>query len=118
MEESILSADELYIADDLYESLTEEKQKILSNMSQMNLDKLHNDKSNKLNKLKLLLYQKFLNILFVILAQNFQGNLKQAMEKLKLGKIRGYKIQTNNKVNYFPFKFDRNLNFLNFTSSL
>jgi hypothetical protein len=92
------------IFEDFYESLGYEKQQLLSQIKlQQDNSKLQNIKSegnNKMNKLKLLLYQKFLNILFSIIGLNIRRGLKEFYENCKFLKIKtmGFKLDSNNKV--------------------
>jgi hypothetical protein len=113
MENDILEYDgecdnkEILIVDDFYESLTTQKTKLLKQLnSQSNfsnnheIDGLKNENKIKFNKIKLLLYQKLLNIFFSILGSNLKKEFKNFWEKLKFTKIKilGYKIDSENKV--------------------
>lgn len=80
------SDDDDLVVEDTYESV--ETSKILAQISQIESSNAKNslknlDKKNKssLNKLRLLLYQKFLNIVFSILAQNVRKIIKDFKEK-------------------------------------
>lgn len=95
----------IYAYDDDYESLVEDKRKILSQISMSNDDRindLRNENKSKLNKLKLLLYQKFINIVFSIIGLNLRKEFRIFVEKTKFLKIKhlGYKLETNNKVSH------------------
>ena len=94
---SQISDDDL-VVEDTYESV--ETSKILAQISQLessNAQLKNLDKKNKssLNKLRLLLYQKFLNILFSILKQNLRKIIKDFKEK----SIKNF----NNKNKYILF---------------
>ena len=90
------------VIEDTYESI--ETSKMLEQLSQMESSSLnvnntlkYLDKKNKtsLNKLRLLLYQKFLNIIFSILSQH----LKKIIKELKQKSIKNF----NNKNKYILF---------------
>jgi len=98
---------EILIVDDFYESLTVQKTKLLEQLnSQSNfsnnqeINELKHENKIKFNKIKLLLYQKLLNIFFSILGSNLKKAFKNFWEKMKLTKIKipGYKIDSENKV--------------------
>jgi hypothetical protein len=90
------------VIEDTYESI--ETSKMLEQLSQMESSSLnvnntlkYLDKKNKtsLNKLRLLLYQKFLNIIFSILSQH----VKKIIKELKQKSIKNF----NNKNKYILF---------------
>ena len=90
------------VIEDTYESI--ETSKMLEQLSQMESSSLnvnntlkYLDKKNKtsLNKLRLLLYQKFLNIIFSILSQH----VKEIIKELKQKSIKNF----NNKNKYILF---------------
>ena len=90
--------------EDEYESVTQKQ--ILSQISKMDLSqsfqKLENKNKKSMNKLKLLLYQKFLNILFSILSQHLKKFIRY-FNKLTFEKnpnLKGYKL--NNKKYKMP----------------
>jgi hypothetical protein len=98
---------EILIVDDFYESLTEQKKFLLNHLNsqsefinQHEFKELKNENRNKFNKIKLLLYQKFLNILFSIVGSNLKKEFKNFWEKMKFTKIKtlGYKIDSEKKV--------------------
>ena len=109
MENEILNYDdikEIYIVDDFYESLIEQKKSLLSQLQLSNNDEfeeLKNENRNKFNKIKLLLYHKLLNIFFSILGSNLKKKFRIFLEKVKFTKIKtlGYKMDSNNKVTHF-----------------
>ena len=85
------------IYEDIYESLSEEQFKIIEKINdnkKLNLIKKEND--IKLNKLKLLLYQKFINILFSVISINIRKNLKIFVENFRFYKLKslGYKLDS------------------------
>jgi hypothetical protein len=92
--------DEIY--DDIYESLGAEKQHLvtlLKSHGEANtgrLDNLRADNNNKMNKLKLLLYQKFINILFSVIGLNLRYGFKEFYENCKIMKLKckGFKLDT------------------------
>ena len=92
----------VYIIEDIYESLSEDKKEILSHLkvSDDKMNELKIENKNKFNKLKLLLYQKFLNILFSIMSSNIRKDLRIFFEKTKIFKLKnlGYNVEVNNKV--------------------
>ena len=105
------SIDEDLMYDDEYESVTQKE--ILSQISKMELtqsfQRLENKNKKSMNKLKLLLYQKFLNILFSILSQHIRKMIKN-LNKLTLEKnvnLKGYKL--NNKKYKMPIFYLKSL---------
>ncbi len=105
------SIDEDLMYDDEYESVTQKE--ILSQISKMELtqsfQRLENKNKKSMNKLKLLLYQKFLNILFSILSQHIRKMIKN-LNKLTLEKnvnLKGYKL--NNKKYKMPLFYLKSL---------
>jgi hypothetical protein len=90
--------------EDYYESISEVKKRILTSLkistNEEKLNLMKNENQNKLNKLKLLLYQKFLNFLFSTLAMNIRKEFKTFMEKTKVFRLKemGYKLESNDKV--------------------
>jgi hypothetical protein len=90
--------------EDYYESISEDKKRILTSLkistNEEKLNLMKNENQNKLNKLKLLLYQKFLNFLFSTLAMNIRKEFKTFMEKTKVFRLKemGYKLESNDKV--------------------
>jgi hypothetical protein len=82
--------------------LTEDKKEILGHLkvSENKMNELKNENKNKFNKLKLLLYQKFLNILFSIVSTNIRKDFKIFFEKTKVFKLKnlGYNLEANKKV--------------------
>lgn len=93
------------IYEDYYESISEDKKKILTclkiSANEEKLNLLKNENQNKLNKLKLLLYQKFLNFVFSTLAMNIRKEFKTFIEKTKVFRLKemGYKLESYDKVN-------------------
>ncbi len=91
--------------EDYYESISEDKKKILTclqiSANEEKLNLLKNENQNKLNKLKLLLYQKFLNFVFSTLAMNIRKEFKTFLEKTKVFRLKemGYKLESCDKVN-------------------
>ncbi len=91
--------------EDYYESISEDKKKILTclqiSANEEKLNLLKNENQNKLNKLKLLLYQKFLNFVFSTLAMNIRKEFKTFLEKTKVFRLKemGYKLESYDKVN-------------------
>ncbi len=91
--------------------MTEDKKKILSSMkistNEEKINLMKNENKNKLNKLKLLLYQKFMNILFSILGMNIRKDFKMFMEKIKVFRLKElvFKMDSNNKVNSLKIYF-------------
>ena len=91
--------------EDYYESISEDKKKILTclqiSANEEKLNLLKNENQNKLNKLKLLLYQKFLNFVFSTLAMNIRKEFKTFIEKTKVFRLKemGYKLESYDKVN-------------------
>ena len=101
------SEKEIFVIEDFYESLTGHKSNILSQLHDPNhaLEELKIENRNKFNKIKLLLYQKFLNILFSILSVNAKNNFRIFFEKVKFTKINsmGYKIDAEKKVRFYEY---------------
>jgi hypothetical protein len=108
----------IYLIEDIYESLSQ-KNNILENLKISNefID-LQKENFVKLNKLKLLLYQKFLRIIFSTIIVNLRGNLAIFFEKIKAYKLKilGYNFETTSKVK--SNLINRNINLLNFLSNL
>ena len=98
------SIDEDLMYEDEYESVTQKQ--ILSQISKMDLSqsfqKLENKNKKSMNKLKLLLYQKFLNILFSILSQHLKKFIRYFNQLTfeKNPNLKGYKL--NNKKYKMP----------------
>ncbi len=96
------SEKEIYVIEDFYESLTGHRSNILSQLHYPNdeLEELKTENRNKFNKIKLLLYQKFLNIMFSILSINVKNSFRIFFEKVKFTKINsmGFKIDAEKKV--------------------
>jgi hypothetical protein len=108
----------IYLIEDIYESLSQ-KNNILENLKISNkfID-LQKENYAKLNKLKLLLYQKFLRIIFSTIVVNLRGNLAIFFEKIKTYKFKilGFNFETTSKVKINLI--NRNINLLNFLSNL
>ena len=99
------SIDEDLMYDDEYESVTQKQ--ILSQISKMDdlsqsFQKLENKNKKSMNKLKLLLYQKFLNILYSILSQHLKKFIRYFNQLTfeKNPNLKGYKL--NNKKYKMP----------------
>jgi hypothetical protein len=93
------------IFEDFYESVSIEKQKLITQIGNNiniteRLESIRNDNNNKMNKLKLLLYQKLINILFSVIGLNLRRGFKEFYENCKFLKIKsmGYKLDNENKV--------------------
>ena len=113
MDDEFEESNGVYIIEDYYETFKDDKKILLSQLrntienDQVHIEITHLkiENTNKLNKLRLLLYQKFLNFLFSIICQNIRKDFKILMEKSKYLKIKnmGYKLDCNNKVNTYLF---------------
>ena len=97
------NSEEICVLDDYYESIAEEKKNLIQQLqissSNEKIANLKNENKNKLNKLKLLLYQKFLNIMSAIISLNIKKSFKIFTIQANFIKIKnlGYKINTDNK---------------------
>ncbi len=100
---------EILIIDDFYESLSDQKKNLISQLKfsrdgeDNQIENLKKISKCKFNKIKLLLYQKFLNIFFATLSSIIKKQFKYFLDKLKLTKMikSGYKINSEKKVNKF-----------------
>jgi hypothetical protein len=108
------NSQEIYLFEDVYESLSN-KNSILTNLKFQDLCvNLEKQNSVKFNKLKLLLYQKFLRIIISLIVVNLRKNLAIFFKKIKAYKFKilGYNFETTNKVKLNLIL--RNINLLNF----
>jgi hypothetical protein len=85
------------IYEDIYESIGSEKQHLISLLGKTSdgrLNNLRQENNNKMNKLKLLLYQKLINILFSVLGLNLRRGFKDFYDNCKYLKIKsmGFKL--------------------------
>lgn len=109
MEDNISNPiEENLIYEDEYESLNEQ---ILSQLSKMeshnqDLQALKQSNQKKMSKLKLLLYQKFFNIIFSIVSQHFHNHFTCLMNYSKI-QLKGYVM--NNKKYKMPQLFIKNM---------
>jgi hypothetical protein len=93
------------IFEDIYESLGPEKAhliQLLTHEDNYKIENLKSENNNKFNKLKLLLYQKFLNILFSILGLNLRRGFKEFYENCRFLKIKlmGFKLENKDGVKF------------------
>ena len=90
------------IYEDIYESLSEEHFKIIEKINDNNkLIIIKKENDIKLNKLKLLMYQKLINILFSVISINIRKNVKAFFEYCKFFKIKSLGYKLDSEVNYY-----------------
>lgn len=96
----------IYAIEDNYESYNEDKQSIINQFKQSSDNKIELlliENKNKFNRLRLLLYQKFLNIIYAIISINIRRSFKffiSQTELFKFNKI-GLNYKNENKVKLY-----------------